>query len=383
MIFPSEHEYTLDANGDPVKMKYDGNDVNLTVAQDEVAHHYATSLTCQQLQEEKTAKIFNANFMKGFKKVLGPGHLIKDFKKCDFRPIKDRLDELKEIRKNRSSDAKQIEKGKKAVERCTYGYAIVDGYLQRMGNVTIEPPGLFRGRGLHPKMGTIKRRSSPEDIIINCDYNAAPPKCPIPGHNWSAVVHRPDVTWLGMWKENVNGQVKYVYLANSSGFKGKSDRDKYEKARKLKKYIDKIRKDYHKNLKAKNKANRQRATAMWIIDILALRVGGEKNTSEEADTVGCCSLRVEHFDFKSGENEDEKYTLTLDFLGKDSMRYFETIDFNKYGEIGQRVFNNLKTFCSKKSKTEQVFETLTPTDLNKHLQSLMPGLTAKVFRTLI
>ena len=42
--------------------------------------------------------------------MLGPKHTIKDFKKCDFRPIKDRLDELKEIRKNRSSEAKQIEK---------------------------------------------------------------------------------------------------------------------------------------------------------------------------------------------------------------------------------------------------------------------------------
>ena len=37
MIFPKEHAYTLDSNGDPVKMKYDGNDVDLTVAQDEVA----------------------------------------------------------------------------------------------------------------------------------------------------------------------------------------------------------------------------------------------------------------------------------------------------------------------------------------------------------
>ena len=55
---------------------------------------------------------------------------------------------------------------------------------------------------------------------------------------------------------------------------------------------------------------------MWIIDVLALRVGGEKDTSAEADTVGCCSLRVEHFDFKDGSgNEDEKYTATLDFLG--------------------------------------------------------------------
>lgn len=58
---------------------------------------------------------------------------------------------------------------------------------------------------------------------------------------------------------------------------------------------------------------------MWVIDRLAIRVGNEKG-EDEADTVGCCSLRVEHLKF------DEPYLLTLDFLGKDSMRYFNTID---------------------------------------------------------
>ena len=33
-----------------------------------------------------------------------------------------------------------------------------------------------------------------------------------------------------------------------------------------------------------------------VIDVLALRVGGEKG-EDEADTVGCCSLRVEHMKF--------------------------------------------------------------------------------------
>ena len=56
---------------------------------------------------------------------------------------------------------------------------------------------------------------------------------------------------------------------------------------------------------------------MWIIDRLALRVGNEKD-EDEADTVGCCSLRVEHLKF----DEDTK-TLTMDFLGKDSMRHFQ------------------------------------------------------------
>ena len=37
-----------------------------------------------------------------------------------------------------------------------------------------------------------------------------------------------------------------------------------------------------------------RATALYFIDKLALRAGNEKDTDEAADTVGCCSLRVEH-----------------------------------------------------------------------------------------
>jgi DNA topoisomerase-1 len=75
-----------------------------------------------------------------------------------------------------------------------------------------------------------------------------------------------------------------------------------------------VRKDYKALLKSKDKADRQMGTAMWLIDILALRVGGEKG-EDEADTVGCCSLRVEHFTFGSGLDVD------LEFLGKDSMQF--------------------------------------------------------------
>ena len=62
----------------------------------------------------------------------------------------------------------------------------------------------------------------------------------------------------------------------------------------------------------------QLATAIWIIDKLALRVGNDKD-EDEADTVGCCSLRVEHLSFK------DPYWLTMDFLAKDSMRYHQEI----------------------------------------------------------
>jgi hypothetical protein len=39
----------------------------------------------------------------------------------------------------------------------------------------VEPPGLFRGRGDHPKMGFFKRRIYPRDITIN--IGARPPAC--------------------------------------------------------------------------------------------------------------------------------------------------------------------------------------------------------------
>ena len=41
---------------------------------------------------------------------------------------------------------------------------------------------------------------------------------------------------------------------------------------------------------------------------------------EEADTVGCCSLRCSHLSFPDG------HSVTFDFLGKDSMRYCNTVD---------------------------------------------------------
>lgn len=49
-----------------------------------------------------------------------------------------------------------------------FGYCVLDGHREKIGNFKMEPPGLFRGRGDHPKMGMLKRRVMPEDVIINC-----------------------------------------------------------------------------------------------------------------------------------------------------------------------------------------------------------------------
>jgi DNA topoisomerase-1 len=392
VVFPEEHEIMYDDDGERVTMHYDGQPVDLSRRADEVAHFYAKSLTAMQLQKPETAKIFNKNFFAGFKKVLkdetGPHKgLITDFAKCNFQPIKDWLDTLRDRKKEQTKTTKERLKNERAMVQRTYGYALVNGRVQKVGNTTIEPPGLFRGRGLHPKMGTIKERVPPEAITINVSRCGAVPLCPLKGRSWGAVVHDPKVTWLATWKENINGNTKYVYLSAGSGFKGKSDLDKYEKARKLKKYIGKIRADYRKKLTAKNIETAQIATAMWVVDILALRVGAEKG-EDEADTVGCCSLRKEHFSFEPGPESPHPSDMcfTLDFLGKDSMRYFEVIDLSlpqyREADVGKKVYANLQKFYKRAKKPgDDMFDKLTPTLLNDHLKSIMPGLSAKVFRT--
>ena len=87
---------------------------------------------------------------------------------------------------------------------------------------------------------------------------------------------------------------------------------------------------------------RQRAVAMFFIDRLALRAGNEKDTDEAADTVGCCSLRVEHVkvhkDFPI-DGENQPYVVEFDFLGKDSMRYHNFLPVSKV-----RLFERLWSY---------------------------------------
>lgn len=54
------------------------------------------------------------------------------------------------------------------------------------------------------------------------------------GHSWGKVQNDNTVSWLAMWKENINGATKYVFLAAGSSLKGQSDFKKFEKARNLK-----------------------------------------------------------------------------------------------------------------------------------------------------
>lgn len=338
------------------------------------------------LGNPKTAPIFIKNYFTDFKALVNKKHGIKSFDKCDFSKIRKHLDEQKLVKKAITDEQRKLNKEEKNKSLFKFGYALVDGHIEKVGNYNMEPPAAFRGRGEHPKMGKLKVRVFPEQVALNFSECAPVPRCDVPGHAWGELQHDPQVQWLARWTENINNSVKYMQLSAQSSFKGKSDRAKYSKAALLCGNIDKIRASYKKKLVSKKIEDRQLATAMWVIDRLALRVGGEKDTDEEADTVGCCSLRVEHLHFDpNGEGEGNK-EIELEFLGKDSMLFKQTINFgaDMYTEnngMGEQVYDNFVKFCKKKKKGEEVFDSLTPTILNAHLKEIMDGLTAKVFRT--
>merc|ERR1719362_1235687 len=190
---------------------------------------------------------------------------IRDLSKCDFNEINEHFKKVSEERKSRSKEEKKAEKEKNEAIAQEYGMCLIDGHEEKIGNFRIEPPGLFRGRGEHPKQGCLKRRTMPEDVIINCSADSEWPKPP-EGHSWKKVQHDNTVTWLASWQENVQNQIKYVMLNPFSKLKGEKDMMKYEKARMLKGKIDKIRADYVECFKSKEMRVRQRAVAMYFID---------------------------------------------------------------------------------------------------------------------
>ena len=366
VLFPPEYE----PHGVP--LTYDGKDVYLEPHEEEVATFFAV------MKETDYAfkPVFQQNFMDGFRQILkgGKNAYITDFEKCNFQKIYDwDFARREKIKARTSEEKKQIKLEKDKAEE-KYMWATMNGKREQVGNFRVEPPGLFRGRGEHPKMGRIKRRIQPEDIIINIGKDAKVPEPPA-GHRWKEVRHDQTVTWMAGWNDSINTKDwKYVQFGATSSVKSESDKQKFEKARTLHEHIGKIRDDYRKNMRKDNKETAQLAVTTYLVDKLALRAGGEKD-EDLADTVGVTTLRVGHLKFMGPEDNHPYPKIEFDFLGKDSIRYHQE------HAIERVAYDCLKRFCKNKKGDVDVFDKIDPSKVNAHLQTLMPGLTIKVFRT--
>jgi DNA topoisomerase-1 len=196
-----------------IPLLYKNQPVTLTPAQEEAATFFAAmDPDGMHLGNPKTAPIFIQNFFSDFQLLLGKKHVIQKFEHCNFDAIRQHVQTKKMITKA-ATDAERLalkEGRSDALHR--YGYAIVDGHIERVGNFNMEPPGTFRGRGIHPKMGRLKARVLPEQVSINVSECAPMPRCSVPGHAWADVKHDPAGQWLATWKENINNQVRRVDL---------------------------------------------------------------------------------------------------------------------------------------------------------------------------
>lgn len=353
-----------------IPIKYNGTDIKLPPLAEEYATLYAKYLDTDYVK----SKTFNRNFFKSWKPTLKDLILkIESLEECDFSLIVKYLHKLKERKNSLTPEQKADMKEIQDKEEEKFKTALVDGKPQPVGNYKIEPPGIFLGRGSHPKSGTIKRRIEPKDIILNLSKDAPIPPIPhmylgTPAGKWKKIVHDRNSEWLASWKDTITGKMKYVWLGAKSDFKARSDEEKFDRARKLGKIIGKIRETNEKNLISKDIKTAQLATALYFIDKLALRVGNEKS-EDEADTVGVTSLRFEHITCK-GDN-----IIKLDFLGKDSIRYVNEI------QVDPIIYNNIITFLKGKKKDDDLFDMIRSADVNDYLKEFDDELTAKVFRT--
>ena len=358
ILFPPAYE----AQGITIKIK--GKRVDLDLNQEEMIYQWAKKKDTPYAQD----KVFQKNFTADFAKTMNSKFKKISYEDIDFSSAYKVVDKEKDLKEMMTKEEKK-EQAKKRKElreelKTKYGIAIMDGKEVEVGNYMAEPPGIFIGRGEHPLRGKWKLRVTAKDVTLNMDKEA---KKSMKGE-WMEIVHDHDSMWLASWMDFLTQKRKYVWLADSSDLKQGRDKEKYEKAVKLEKEIEKIKKAMVKDMKDPKKSNV--ATACYLIYRTAMRVGDEKDP-DEADTVGATTLRKEHIKITSNAIE-------FDFLGKDCVRWQETL---KAVGDDKQFQENLKKLIEKKKPNEEIFHNITSRDVNKYFSGIVKGLTAKVFRT--
>ena len=361
ILFPPDFE----SKGIRIKIK--GQEASLDLLQEEMIYQWAKKKDTPYAQD----KVFQKNFVSDFAKTFNGKYKNLELSDIDFsNPFKlvDKEKDAKELltkeeKKALAAKRKELREEMKA----KYGMAIMDGKEVEVANYMAEPPGIFIGRGEHPMRGKWKPKVSSKDVTLNLGKDAK-----LPFGNWGKVVHDKDSMWMASWTDILTQKRKYVWLADTAGIKQDRDRAKYDKAKKLASEIDKIKDKIVKDMQNRDPKIRRIATACYLIYRTAMRVGDEKDP-EEADTVGATTLRKEHIKLNGDSIE-------FDFLGKDSVRWQETVP-----AIGhdKQFHDNLKELISKKKDTDEIFDEITSRHVNVYYSSVVKGLTAKVFRTFL
>ena len=349
-------------NPDGLTVKAKGRPVRLSPLAEEMAYHLAKKKDTPYIQDS----VFRANFLQDFLKELPDWCRGTAFEQIDFSELFSKVDSEKAAKESLSKEEKKAaaseRKQRRDALKAKFGVAVLDGKQVDIANWMVEPPGLFMGRGQHPMRGRWKPRVTQKDVVLNLGERA-----PVPPGDWKEVVHDHESMWMAKWIDKLTDKEKYVWLHESSPLQQSRNRAKYDKAAKVGRNLERIRERIKVKLGSKDPAERQVATVCYLIDRLGMRVGDEKD-EDEADTVGASTLRVEHVALKGDAVE-------FSFLGKDS------VPWNKSDLPPPAVVRNLREFTSGKSPETEVFHHVSSSMVNQFLSSIVPGLSAKVFRT--
>ena len=359
ILFPPDFE----SKG--IKIKIKNQDILLNLLQEEMIYQWAKKKDTPYAQDE----VFQKNFVVDFAKTFNGKYKNLELSDIDLsNPFKlvDKEKDAKELltkeeKKARAAKRKEIREEMKS----KYGMAIMDGKEVEVANYMAEPPGIFIGRGEHPMRGKWKPKVSSKDVTLNLGKKAK-----VPPGNWGKLVHDKDSMWMAWWTDVLTQKRKYVWLADTAGIKQDRDRAKYDKAKKLANEIDKVKDKIVRDMQDKDAKVRRISTVCYLIYRTAMRVGDEKDP-EEADTVGATTLRKEHIKLNGNSIE-------FDFLGKDSVRWKETVTAVGHDK---QFHDNLRELVSKKKDTDEIFDGITSRHVNLYYSSVVTGLTAKVFRT--
>jgi len=261
-----------------------------------------------------------------------------------------------------------------------FGYAIVNGERTELGTYMVEPSGIFMGRGQHPLRGRWKEGAKQSDITLNLS-----PDAPRPAGDWQEIVWQADGLWVARWKDKLSDKMKYIWLGDTAVIKQSREAIKFDKSTELQQQLELVRARIQQALSDADLKRRKIATACYLIDILGLRVGDEKDP-DEADTVGATTLRPEHVTLHP------EGVAEFRFLGKDSVLWHKKL------ELPEAVYRNLQELVQSARPSgsaarssgarggasrdkPQIFPGIGSQDVNAFLSEVLPGLTAKVFRT--
>ena len=154
-----------------VTVDYKGEAVKLSNFQEEIAVYWVQSIGGEWENKTHYRENFKELFLNSFEgTTLLDKHKELDFDGFSFDNVKRMVERNKELKSQQTKEERKKLKEIKDKREEKYKNAIVDGRLEKLSNFRIEPRGLFKGRGDHPKAGTLKQLTKPEDIKLNCRF---------------------------------------------------------------------------------------------------------------------------------------------------------------------------------------------------------------------